>query len=180
MSAGAPLAGAKGLHAGFSVLGPSVCALLNSWCLETIKYVPGDVVTNRATPRQTDRGFRNKLALLASHTVRFLPKLWGKKGKNFTENPRIEIFQAALGHGRIEFQTRCRGAQVSGAGSTQPIGRCGCGRTCCPITQTSPGAEVTFTPRSLACKLRSWCEFVYQSCCRRMSLLFQRRHRALA
>lgn len=161
-SASAPLAGAKGLHAGFSVLGPSICVLMNSRRLETIKYVLRDAITNRATPREADQGFRNELALPASHTARFLPKLWGK---NFTQNPRIEIFQAVSGQGRAEFQAHCHHVQVSRADSTRPIGGCGCRRTCCPITQTSPGAKVAFAPRSLACKLRSWREFVYQSCC---------------
>lgn len=43
-------AGAKGFHVGFGDLGASTCALLNSRCLETFKYVPGDAITNRATP----------------------------------------------------------------------------------------------------------------------------------
>lgn len=81
-SAGAPLAGAMGLHAGFSVLGPSVSVLLNSWCLETTKDILGDAVMNRATHRQTDRGFRNKLALHVSHTTLFTKAL-GEEREEF-------------------------------------------------------------------------------------------------
>lgn len=70
------LAAAKGLHTGFRVLGPSICAMLSSWCLETIKHVLGDAITNRTTPRQTDQGFKTKLVLFASYAIRlFLLKL---------------------------------------------------------------------------------------------------------
>lgn len=86
-STGAPLAGAMGLHAGFSVLGPSVSVLLNSWCLETTKYILGDTVMNRATHRQTDRGFRNKLALHVSHTTLFTKAL-GEEREEFHRKPK--------------------------------------------------------------------------------------------